>query len=95
MVLEIAAALQGVDGAPRLAACYSSPDRRAPPSHVGASAVYRVPWHILNDLEPVAMLSTSTLIIAARASVQSQLHFADKLAPLRELGAHERIELGG
>ena len=26
-------------------------------SHVGASAVYRVPWNVLTDLEPVAMLS--------------------------------------
>jgi tripartite-type tricarboxylate transporter receptor subunit TctC len=35
-------------------------------SHVGASAVYRVPWNVLTDLEPVAMLSISTLIIAGR-----------------------------
>jgi len=38
-------------------------------SHVGASAVYKVPWHILNDLEPVAMLSTTTLIIVARTGL--------------------------
>jgi tripartite-type tricarboxylate transporter receptor subunit TctC len=38
-------------------------------SHVGASAVYPVSWHVLNDLEPVAMLSTTTLIIAARTGL--------------------------
>ncbi len=35
-------------------------------SHVGASAVYTVPWHPLKDLEPVARLSVTTLLIAAR-----------------------------
>ena len=35
-------------------------------SHVGASAVYKVPWNVLTDLEPVAMLSTTTLIIVGR-----------------------------
>lgn len=38
-------------------------------SHVGAAAVYRVPWHILKDLEPVSMLSISTLIIAGRTGI--------------------------
>lgn len=38
-------------------------------SHVGASAVYRVPWNILTDLEPVAMLSTTTLIIVGRTGL--------------------------
>ena len=36
-------------------------------SHVGASAVYKVPWNVLTDLEPVAMLSTTTLIIVGRS----------------------------
>ena len=35
-------------------------------SHVGASAVYPVPWHPVNDLEPVSMLTVSTLIIVSR-----------------------------
>ena len=35
-------------------------------SHVGASAVYPVSWHVVNDLEPVSMLSTTYLIIAGR-----------------------------
>ena len=38
-------------------------------SHVGASAVYPVPWNVLTDLEPVAMLSTTTLIIAGRTGL--------------------------
>ena len=38
-------------------------------SHVGASAVYRVPWNVLTDLEPVAMLSTTTLIIVGRTGL--------------------------
>ena len=38
-------------------------------SHVGASAVYPVSWNILMDLEPVAMLSTTTLIIAGRTGL--------------------------
>ena len=38
-------------------------------SHVGAGAVYPVPWHPVNDLEPVAMLSTTTLIIAGRTGL--------------------------
>jgi len=38
-------------------------------SHVGASAVYQVPWSVLTDLEPVAMLSTTTLIIAGRTGL--------------------------
>jgi tripartite-type tricarboxylate transporter receptor subunit TctC len=38
-------------------------------SHVGASAVYKVPWHVLTDLEPVAMLSVSTLIIVGRTGL--------------------------
>ena len=38
-------------------------------SQVGASAVYPVPWNVLTDLEPVAMLTTSTLIIAGRTGL--------------------------
>jgi tripartite-type tricarboxylate transporter receptor subunit TctC len=38
-------------------------------SHVGAAAVYRVPWHVQNDLEPVSMLSISSLIIAGRTGL--------------------------
>jgi len=38
-------------------------------SHVGASAVYKVPWNVLTDLEPVAMLTVSTLIIAGRTGL--------------------------
>jgi tripartite-type tricarboxylate transporter receptor subunit TctC len=38
-------------------------------SHVGAGVVYNVPWHIVNDLEPVAMLSISNLIIAGRTGL--------------------------
>ncbi len=38
-------------------------------SHVGASAVYKVAWNVLTDLEPIAMLSTSTLIIVGRTGL--------------------------
>ena len=38
-------------------------------SHVGAGAVYPVNWHPLNDLEPVAMLATTTLIIVGRTGL--------------------------
>ena len=38
-------------------------------SHVGANAVYRVPWNVLNDLEPVSVLSTTTLIIVGRTGL--------------------------
>ncbi|HKA45599.1 MAG TPA: tripartite tricarboxylate transporter substrate-binding protein [Burkholderiales bacterium] len=38
-------------------------------SHVGAPAVYKVPWHPLTDLEPISMLSVSTLIIAGRTNL--------------------------
>jgi tripartite-type tricarboxylate transporter receptor subunit TctC len=38
-------------------------------SHVGANAVYRVPWNVLNDLEPVSILSTTTLIIVGRTGL--------------------------
>jgi|SRR5688572_22869590 tripartite-type tricarboxylate transporter receptor subunit TctC len=38
-------------------------------SHVGAGAVYKVSWHPLNDLEPVAMLSVSTLVIVGRTNI--------------------------
>ena len=31
----------------------------------------------------------------ARAGIASQFHYADELAPLRDLGAHERTELLG
>jgi tripartite-type tricarboxylate transporter receptor subunit TctC len=35
-------------------------------SHVGAAAVYPVPWNPFTDLEPIAMLSTSSLVIVGR-----------------------------
>jgi tripartite-type tricarboxylate transporter receptor subunit TctC len=38
-------------------------------SHVGAGAVYPVTWNVLTDLEPVAMLSTTTLIFAGRTGL--------------------------
>jgi tripartite-type tricarboxylate transporter receptor subunit TctC len=38
-------------------------------SHVGAGAVYPVTWNVLTDLEPVAILSTTTLIIAGRTGL--------------------------
>lgn len=38
-------------------------------SHVGAPALYPVTWHVVNDLEPVARLSTSSLMIVGRASL--------------------------
>jgi tripartite-type tricarboxylate transporter receptor subunit TctC len=38
-------------------------------SHVGAGALYPVPWHILRDLEPVARLSTSSLMIVGKTGV--------------------------
>ena len=41
-------------------------------SQVGAPAVYRVAWHPLKDLEPVAMLSVSTLIISGRTNLPAK-----------------------
>ena len=41
-------------------------------SHVGAAAVYPVPWNVLTDLEPIAMLSTSTLIIVGRTGLAAK-----------------------
>jgi tripartite-type tricarboxylate transporter receptor subunit TctC len=38
-------------------------------SHVGGGAVYPVSWHPVTDLEPVAMLATTTLIIAGRTGL--------------------------
>lgn len=38
-------------------------------SHVGAGAVYPVSWNVLTDLEPVAILSTTTLIIVGRTGL--------------------------
>ena len=35
-------------------------------SHVGAGALYPVSWHILKDLEPIAQLSTSSLMIVGK-----------------------------
>jgi tripartite-type tricarboxylate transporter receptor subunit TctC len=35
-------------------------------SHVGAGAVYPVKWNPVTDLEPIALLATTTLIIAGR-----------------------------
>ena len=37
--------------------------------HVGANAVYRVPWNVLSDLEPVSQLSTTTLVIVSRTGL--------------------------
>jgi len=38
-------------------------------SHVGAGAVYPVTWHPVADLEPVAILATTTLIIVGRSGL--------------------------
>jgi tripartite-type tricarboxylate transporter receptor subunit TctC len=38
-------------------------------SHVGGSGVYPVPWHVVNDLEPISLLSTSTLMIVGRSGL--------------------------
>ena len=38
-------------------------------SHVGANAVYPVTWNVLTDLEPIAMLSTSSLVIVGRSGL--------------------------
>lgn len=38
-------------------------------SHVGAGAVYPVKWHPVTDLEPVAILATTTLIIVGRTGL--------------------------
>jgi tripartite-type tricarboxylate transporter receptor subunit TctC len=38
-------------------------------SHVGGSGVYPVPWHVVNDLQPISMLSTSTLMIVGRSGL--------------------------
>ena len=38
-------------------------------SHVGANAVYRVPWNVLSYLEPVSLLSTTTLVIVSRTGL--------------------------
>jgi tripartite-type tricarboxylate transporter receptor subunit TctC len=38
-------------------------------SHVGAPATYPVNWDIINDLEPVARLSTSTLMIVGKKAL--------------------------
>jgi tripartite-type tricarboxylate transporter receptor subunit TctC len=38
-------------------------------SHVGAGAVYPVKWHPLTDLEPVSILSTTTLIFVGRTGL--------------------------
>lgn len=38
-------------------------------SHVGAGAVYPVKWHPVADLEPIAILATTTLIIAGRTGL--------------------------
>jgi tripartite-type tricarboxylate transporter receptor subunit TctC len=38
-------------------------------SHVGAGAVYPVTWNPVRDLEPIAMLATTTLIIAGRSGL--------------------------
>jgi tripartite-type tricarboxylate transporter receptor subunit TctC len=38
-------------------------------SHVGAGAVYPVSWNPVTDLDPIAILSTTTLIIAGRTGL--------------------------
>ena len=38
-------------------------------SHVGAGAVYPVTWNPLTDLDPIAILSTTTLIIVGRTGL--------------------------
>jgi tripartite-type tricarboxylate transporter receptor subunit TctC len=38
-------------------------------SNVGAPALYPVTWNVLNDLEPIARLSVSSLIIVGRESL--------------------------
>ncbi|HEX2216083.1 MAG TPA: tripartite tricarboxylate transporter substrate-binding protein [Xanthobacteraceae bacterium] len=38
-------------------------------SSVGANVLYPVSWHIVNDLEPVARLSTSSLMIVGRSGL--------------------------
>ena len=38
-------------------------------SHVGAGAVYPVKWNPVTDLDPIAILSTTTLIIAGRTGL--------------------------
>ena len=38
-------------------------------SHVGAPVVYRVPWHVVNDLDPVASLTVTSLVIVARTGL--------------------------
>ena len=41
-------------------------------SHVGASAVYKVAWNVLNDLEPVSMLTVSSLMIIGRTGLPAK-----------------------
>jgi tripartite-type tricarboxylate transporter receptor subunit TctC len=38
-------------------------------SHVGAGALYPVNWHIVNDEEPIAELSTSSLMMVGRTGL--------------------------
>jgi tripartite-type tricarboxylate transporter receptor subunit TctC len=41
-------------------------------SHVGAPALYPVTWHVVNDEEPVARLSVSSLMIVGRQSLEAK-----------------------
>src|SRR5262245_39900079 len=41
-------------------------------SHVGAPALYPVNWHVVNDLEPIARLSVSSLMIVGRESLPAK-----------------------
>ena len=41
-------------------------------SHVGAGAVYKVSWNPLTDLEPVSMLSVSSLMIVGRTGLPAK-----------------------
>ena len=38
-------------------------------SHVGSPAIYKVPWNPLTDLDPVAMLSVSALMIVGKTGL--------------------------
>jgi tripartite-type tricarboxylate transporter receptor subunit TctC len=38
-------------------------------SHVGGPAAYKVSWNVLTDLEPIALLSTSALLIVGRSGL--------------------------
>ena len=41
-------------------------------SHVGAGALYPVSWHIVRDMEPIAQLATSSLMIVGRTGLPAK-----------------------